>query len=78
MTLLVQQVLVLALCAAAALFATWRLLSPRLRLSLLEAMAPRFPAGSRMGRWLANHVNRQRAAAQSSGCSACGKKSRGA
>ncbi len=78
MTLLAQQVLVLALCAAAAFFATWRLLSPRLRLSLLETVVPHFSAGSRIGHWLAIRVNRQRAAAQSSGCSACGKKSPGA
>jgi hypothetical protein len=74
MTLLVQQIVVLVLCAAAALFATWRLMSARQRLALFESLARRVSADHAAGRWLAVRVEHHRIAAQSSGCSTCARK----
>ena len=78
MTLVVQQIVVLVLCVSATLFATWRLMSARQRLRLLELLAGRVKAESPPGRWLAAQVQRYRIAAQSSGCSTCARKSPGA
>jgi hypothetical protein len=78
MTLVVQQIVVFVLCVSAALFATWRLMSARQRLSLLESLARRVSADSVPGRWLTSQVQRYRLAAQSSGCSTCARKPPGA
>ena len=73
MNLLSQQIAVVVIAAAAALFATWRLLSMRARLAVLEWATARVPATSKLGRWLETRVHSYRAA-QGSGCSACAKK----
>jgi hypothetical protein len=69
-----QWLLVLPLVIAAALFAAWRLITPRLRLRLLSNLLQALPQTSTgvLARWRAS-IARRIAADASSGCAACSK-----
>ena len=67
MSMLVQGLLVALVVLACAVFSTWRLLSARLRLKVLDALA-RLPGFGASG-WLA--ALRARTLARSPGCGSC-------
>jgi hypothetical protein len=69
-----QWLIVLPLVVGAALFAAWRLITPRLRLRVLSALLRILPAASTgvFARWRAD-VARRIAAESAGGCAACGK-----
>jgi hypothetical protein len=71
---MLQWLIVAPLVVVAALFAVWRLLTPRLRLRLLAVLLRILPADSSgmLGRWRAS-VARRVAADAASGCAACSR-----
>ncbi len=72
MSAVLQEVLVAVLVTACALFSTWRLLSARLRLRCLDALAA--VPGARTARWLT--AARQRLlSGLSAGCGSCAQHS---
>jgi len=72
MSAVLQQVLVAVLVTACVLFSAWRLLSARLRLRCLDALAA-LP-GARTARWLT--AARRRALSRlGAGCGACAQRS---
>jgi hypothetical protein len=72
MSMVLQQVLVAVLVTACALFSVWRLLSARLRLRCLDALAA-LP-GAHTARWLT--AARRRALSRlGAGCGACAQRS---
>ena len=72
MSVVLQQVLVAVLVAACALFSAWRLLSARLRLRCLDALAA-LP-GAHTARWLT--AARRRALSRlGAGCGGCAQRS---
>lgn len=74
MSALAQWLVILPLVAAAALFAGWRLLTPRLRLRVLSGLLRLLPqtSGGVLARWRAG-VARRIAADAASGCAACSR-----
>ena len=71
MSAVLQEELVAALVTACALFSTWRLLSARLRLRCLDALAA--VPGARTARWLT--AARRRALSRlGAGCGACAQR----
>jgi hypothetical protein len=74
MSPVLQWLIVLPLVAAAALFAAWRLITPRLRLRVLSRLLQALPAtsGGAIAHWRAGIASRL-AAETSSGCAACSK-----
>ena len=71
MNAVLQQFIVIAVVIAAALFAAWRLVTVRIRLSWVEVVARHVPPATAVGRWLQRLAERQRAAL-GAGCAACG------
>jgi hypothetical protein len=69
-----QWLITLPLVIAAALFAAWRLITPRLRLRVLAGLLRLLPqtSGGLPARWRAS-VARRLAADTASGCAACSK-----
>jgi hypothetical protein len=74
MSVTLQWLIVLPLVVGALLFATWRLLTVRLRLRVLSWLLQVLPAteGGVLGRWRA-HLSRRIAAGSGGGCAACSK-----
>jgi len=72
MSAVLQEVLVAVLVTACALFSTWRLLSARLRLRCLDALAA--VPGARTARWL-TAVRRRALSRLGGGCGACAQRS---
>ncbi len=74
MSPMLQWLITAPLVVVAALFAGWRLLTPRLRLKLLSVLLRVLPAtsGGVLGRWRAS-VARRLAADAASGCAACSR-----
>ena len=66
-TVVVQWIIVALLVAAAAVFASWRLMSGALRLRAIEALLRALPGDSGLS-WLRGLAARQRSA---TGCDAC-------
>jgi hypothetical protein len=74
MSLTLQWLIVLPLVLGAAMFAGWRLLTPRLRLKVLAALLRLLPqtAGGVTARWRAS-IARRIAAETAGGCAACSR-----
>ena len=72
MSMVLQQVLVAVLVTACALFSAWRLLSARLRLRCLDALAA-LP-GARTAPWL-TAVRRRTLSRLGAGCGSCAQHS---
>jgi len=72
MSVVLQQVLVAVLVTACALFSAWRLLSARLRLRCLDALAA-LP-GAHTARWL-TAARRRALSGLGAGCGGCAQRS---
>jgi hypothetical protein len=74
MSSLLQWLIVVPLVVGAALFAAWRLVTPRLRLRVLSRLLQALPATSNgaVARWR-TEVARRRATEANSGCAACSR-----